>query len=71
MASSQERAQRAYDHRLRDLVCATGDVNIVAAFGVPRCTAAGWLRRDHRPLVSGDVFSMDHVRLQAEVLELQ
>lgn len=46
-------------------------MNIVAAFGVPRSTAIGWLCRDHRPAVSGDVLDMDHVRLQAEVLKLQ
>ncbi len=46
-------------------------MNIVAAFGVPRSTAIGWLCRDHRPVVSGDVLDMDHVRLQAEVLKVQ
>ena len=71
MASSQKRSQRAYDHRLRELVCVTGDVNIVSAFGVPRSTAVGWLRRDHRPVVTGDVLEMDTVQLQAEVLKLR
>lgn len=68
---SQKRPQRVYDHRLRELVWVTGDVNIVAAFGVPRSTAMGWPCRDHRPVVSGDVLDMDHIRLQAEALKLQ
>ena len=71
MDSSQKRPQRTYDHRLRELVCVTGDVNIVSAFGVPRSTAVGWLRRDHRPVVTGDVLDMDTVQLQAEVLKLR
>ncbi len=71
MASIHKRPQRSYDHRLRELVWVTGDVNIVSAFGVPRSTAVGWLRRDHRPVVSGDVLEMDAVQLQAEVLKLR
>ncbi len=46
-------------------------MNIVAAFGVARSTAVGWLRRDHRPVVTGDVLDMDTVQLQAEVLKLR
>lgn len=38
------RVQSAYDHRLRELVRATGDVALATRLGVPRSTAAGWLR---------------------------
>ena len=69
MTSSRKRSQRVYDHRLRELVCVTGDVSLVAAFGVPRSTARGWLCRDPQPVVSGDVLDMNHVRLQAEMLQ--
>ncbi len=71
MASSQKRPQSSCDHRFRELVCVSGDVNTVPAFRVPRSTAVGWLRRDHRPVVTGDVLEMDTVRLQAEVLKLR
>ncbi len=39
------RSQRTYDHRLVRLVEDTGDITIATGVGVPRSTAAGWLRR--------------------------
>ena len=71
MASSHTCSQRVYDHRLRDLVRTVGDPGIVAEFGVPRSTALGWLRGEYGPVVTADVLDMDHVRLQAEVLNLR
>lgn len=46
------RAQRAYDHRLRDLVRATGDITLATRLGVPRSTVAGWLRGATAPVVA-------------------
>jgi len=40
-----KRTQRRYDHRLLRLVQDTGDASIATRIGVPRSTAAGWLRR--------------------------
>src|SRR5262249_1863157 len=37
------RLQQRYDHRLRDLLQATGGVTIGTNLGVPRSTARGWL----------------------------
>lgn len=39
--------------------------------GVPRSTAASWLRRGQRPVVTAEVFALDQQELQAEVLLLQ
>jgi putative transposase len=49
MAST--RSQRYYDHRLVQLVKATGDPSIATRLGVPRSTVAGWLRRAPRRVV--------------------
>ena len=49
---SEHRRQSAYDYRLRDLVRKTGDLNIAAQLGVPRSTAAGWIRSDRRDVVT-------------------
>ena len=40
-----KRTQRSYDHRLLRLVRDTGDASIATRIGVPRSTAAGWLKR--------------------------
>lgn len=46
------RSQRTYDHRLVRLVQDTGDTTIATGVGVPRSTAAGWLRRAKRDVTT-------------------
>ena len=53
------RPQRAYDHRLRQLVYATGDIQAALELGVPRSTACGWLRTVPRETVS--ICHVDHI----------
>ena len=67
----EQRHQRTYDHRLRELVRTTGDLRIAAEIGVPRSTAMGWLRAEHQEVVTIDVLDMGAVGLQAEVLRLR
>ncbi len=71
MAKFKTRPQRSYDHRLRELVRVTGDVSVVAEFGVPRSTAVGWLHGQPRRVITSDVLDIDHARLQVEVLKLR
>ncbi len=59
--------RRAYDHRMRDLVCEESDPGLFRHLGVPRSTAVSWIRRGLRPVVSADVLAMDGAQLQAEV----
>ena len=47
-----KRSQRSYDHRLVRLVQETGDARIATGLGVPRTTAAGWLRRAPRDVTA-------------------
>jgi len=65
------RSLRTYDHRLRELDRRTGDLSIATSVGVPRSTAAGWLRGPSRPTVSIDVLSLGEQDLQAEVVRLR
>jgi hypothetical protein len=59
--------RRAYDHRLRELACEEGNAHLLGGIGVPRSTAASWLRRGSRAVVSLDVVTKDAIELQAEV----
>ncbi len=52
------RAQRSYDHRLRNLVLSTGNIQVALDRGVPRSTVRGWLRMAPREVVSVD--GLDH-----------
>ena len=69
--SGQRRQQRTYDHRLRELVRETGDLTVATRLGVPRSTAAGWLRAGNRDVVTLEVLDRREIELQAEVLKLQ
>jgi hypothetical protein len=48
------RRTRFYDHRLIDAVQRTRDVSIATRVGVPRSTAAGWLRQGPRRVAGTD-----------------
>ncbi len=65
------RTQRRYDHRLRELVQTSGDVELATRHGVPRSTARGWLTKTTTEVVSLDVLQLDTIRLQHEVVLLR
>jgi len=56
---------------MRDLVCEERDPLLFRDLDVPRSTAASWIRRGPRPVVSAEVLAMDQQELQAEILSLQ
>jgi hypothetical protein len=63
--------QNKYDHRLRELVRSTGDIEHAIRLGVPRSTARGWLTSAPVDVITLDVVDMDNLRLQQEVLKLR
>ena len=69
--TSTIRTLRRYDHRLRDLVRTTGDTAYAERQGVSRSTARGWIKSTHAKVVTVDVFDMDVLTLQQEVLALR
>ena len=69
--SEERRQQRTCDHRLRELVRETGDPAIATRLGVPRSTAAGWLRTRPQDVISLDLLDLKETQLQAEVLKLR
>ncbi len=69
--TSINRTQQRYDHRLRDLVRSSGNIKYATQLGVPRSTAHGWLTSNQVELVTVDVFDMDILSLQEEVIALR
>ena len=63
--------RRAYDHRIRDLVCAERSPALFAQLGIPRSTTASWIRRGSRPVVTTELFGQDEQQLRARVLKLE
>lgn len=67
---SATRLQRVYDHRLKELVYETGDIELAVRHGVPRSTARGWLH-PRRDVVTLDVLDATGKELRGEVLALR
>jgi hypothetical protein len=65
------RTLQRYDHRLRELVRSTGNVDLATRQGVPRSTARGWLTANCTEVITVDVIDMDTLRLQQELLALR
>jgi putative transposase len=65
------RFQRKYDHRLRELVRATGNIEVALKRGVPPSTARGWVKATQAEVVTIDVADMNILQLQQEVLALR
>jgi hypothetical protein len=63
--------RKAYDHRLRDITCEDGNPMLFRDLGVPRFTAASWIRRGQHPVVSAQVLALDQLELQGVVLGLE
>ena len=47
-------SRRSYDHRIREIVCQTGNPRIFQHLRIPRSTTASWLSRGRRSVVSLD-----------------
>ncbi len=69
--SSNYCSKRVYDNRIRELICKKGNPYLFAQLKIPRSTAYGWIHRGARKVVTTDVFSMNEIALQQEVLELR
>jgi hypothetical protein len=46
------RERRAYDHRIKSRVVATGNPSLFPQLAIPRSTAKSWIRRGEREVVS-------------------
>jgi hypothetical protein len=65
------RTQHRYDHRFRDLIRTTRDIDCALQRGVPRSTARSWLTKPNAEVVTVDVLNRNALRLQQEVLQLR
>ena len=68
---STRRTQSTYDHRLVRLVQQAGDATLATRLGVPRSTAAGWVRRPARPVVTTPALDEVAADLRARLARLE
>ena len=69
--TAETQTRRRYDHRLRGLVHASGNIELAIQNGVPRSTAKDWLRRPTPTVVTLDVTAMTEEALREEVVALR
>ena len=69
--STITRKHRRYDHRLREFVQSTGNIDVAVQRGVPRSTAYGWLSKSPAEVITLDVLDTDARQLRHEVVALR
>ena len=65
------RTRRAYDHRIREMVCETGDPDLFSELKIPRSTIRSWLHRGIPDVVTCDPLSAETTELLVEIQELR
>jgi len=66
-----QRIRRHYDHRFREFVRETGNVELAVKKGVPRSTARDWAHLSSPEVVTLDVAAMSEHELREEILALR
>ncbi len=71
-AMTNKKAKRqTYDHRLRDFVRETGNMNYAVELGVPKSTAKTWLNTSARKVITDEFFDLGDVQIRARILKLE
>ena len=65
------RTRRTYDHRIREMICETGDPDLFPELKIPRSTIRNWFRRGIPDVVTCDLLSVEKTELLAEMQELR
>jgi hypothetical protein len=63
--------RRAYDHRIRERICESQDTRLFPELSIPRSTAASWVRRGRRSVVTSDIPMRGGVELERELIRLR
>jgi putative transposase len=66
-----QRIRRRYDHRFRNVVHQTGDIELAVRKGMPRSTARDWSRLAPSEVLTFDIASMSEQELRKEVTLLR
>ena len=65
------RTRRSYDHRIREMICETGDPDLLPELKIPRSTIRNWFHRGIPDVVTCDLLSVENAELLAEIRKLR
>ena len=71
MMIATTRKQKKYDHRLKDVVRATGRTDLARQHEVPESTARGWISAPRSEVVTSNVDALEIVELQRQLAALE
>ena len=71
MMIATTRKQKKYDHRLKDVVRATGRTDLARQHEVPESTARGWISAPRSEVVTSNVDALEVVELQRQLAALE
>ena len=60
--------RRTYDHRIRQVIAASGDITVFSNLDIPRSTRRSWIRRGVPDVVSNEA---DEIDLRVQIAKLQ
>jgi hypothetical protein len=63
------RTRRSYDHRIREMICETGDPALFPELKIPRSTIRSWLHRGIPDVVTCELLSAEKTELLAALKE--
>ena len=63
------RTRRLYDHRIREMICETGDPDLFPELGIPRSTIRSWLHCGIPDVVTCEPLSAEKTELLIEIQE--
>jgi hypothetical protein len=65
------RTRRTYDHRIREMICETGDPDLFPELKIPRSTLRSWLHRGIPDVVTSEPLSAERTHLLVAMQELR
>ena len=63
--------RRAYDHRIKQAIIRTRNIDLFPELKIPKTTAKNWIHRGIIEVVTVDVFDLSHENLKLKCIDLE
>jgi len=69
--SDSHTKKQVYDHRLREFVRETQNVNFALNLGVPRSTISNWINSPNQEVITHEIFDLNDIQVRQSILSLE
>ena len=63
--------RRVYDHRIKQAIARTGNIDLFPELNIPKTTAKNWIHRGMGEVVTNDAFDLGREALELKCFELE